>query len=67
MNCPPKPSTFSAERVEIRTYSITELREGMCACLVPVEPYPRYCGQPVTRNFRMCKWHGAAYLVEKKR
>lgn len=62
MNSMPQPPTFLT-CTEIKTYSIVELRPGMCACLVPVEPYPRYCGQPATRSYRMCETHAAAYLT----
>lgn len=42
---------------------IFALREGMCACLVPV-PGIFYCGLPVARGnpFRMCETHASAYL-----
>lgn len=42
--------------------TIMQLREGLCACVVPVEPFPMYCGLPATRNYRMCEHHASAYL-----
>lgn len=44
---------------------IMALTAGRCACLVPVEPYPMYCGLPVAKGnkLRMCKHHAQAYLT----
>jgi hypothetical protein len=42
---------------------IMALRPGMCACLVPEEPAPQYCGLPATHRFRMCEHHAKAYLT----
>lgn len=42
---------------------IMELTPGRCACLVPVEPYPRYCGLPATHKYRMCEYHAKAYFA----
>lgn len=51
----------------MKSISIMELTAGRCACLVPEEPYPRYCGAPVDPNnpYRMCHWHGKAYLERR--
>lgn len=40
-----------------------------CACVIPVEPFPRYCGLPVhahprARHFRFCLSHAKAYLKD---
>jgi hypothetical protein len=53
----------------ISPVSLVDLQPGMCACLVPVKPFPMYCGQPATHNFRMCEGHAKAYLItpEKQR
>lgn len=46
---------------------IMQLRPGRCACLVPVEPFPMYCGLPTADNpFRMCEHHAKAYIQPQK-
>jgi len=48
------------------TATIFQLRYGQCACIIPerdAEGNVLYCALPVSRNFRMCEAHGAAYLV----
>lgn len=41
---------------------IMDLTPSMCACIVPEEPYPQYCGLPATHWPRMCQHHAKAYL-----
>lgn len=45
-----------------KSVGIMELQSWQCACLVPEEPAPQYCGLPATRPFRMCEHHAKAYL-----
>jgi hypothetical protein len=52
--------------------SINELRDGLCACIVPVAPFPTYCGYPVDTSslsamkLRFCAEHAEAYLNRRK-
>jgi hypothetical protein len=52
--------------MKIEPIPITELRSGRCACVVPVAPFPMYCGLPVSNaKLRMCEHHAKAYLNDR--
>jgi hypothetical protein len=59
------PPKNSPQSLPFEPIDIMQLRPGRCACLVPVLPYPRYCGLPTGDNGkRMCEWHAQAYIVK---